>query len=336
MMSLKKKYNNIVLNGRIPFILFFLTAIVLRIVFLVFSPYPVMDHSNSYLLTKLIDQINSPYVSVILSFIALSILALFVNSASISVSLFRIKTILPIAIAFFVFSIYFLYFSFSSSIVLGLLFAYIIYVIYNNYEAENIEYNCLRVGFYTSLACLASPVVVYYIPILWCCLYLSRSISAKGIVAFILGCLPTYILVISFSLFNNDFTAFTSNAGSVFKLEWSNLPIFQFSLLQYIFLVLCIIIMILLTINNRLRSFGESVINRVCLNILSLLQIFSIFIMVFVPNGFNDAFTIILVTYCLSLSYILISGSNKKLLFILLLIGYIGVISLSIYQLFYI
>ena len=329
-MNIVKFYNSLVLDGRKLFTLFFITTLVLRLVFLVYSPVAISVYTDSYLWSKVAYIISNKYFSFLLSFLALAVISLFVNSAGVSVSMLRVKSILPAAMCFLLFSCSVVYFIFSSYIFLALVFSYIVFIIYSNFDTENKEYIALRVGFYASIATLVSSVFIYYIPVLFFCLYLCKNISLKCVLSFILGYFPVFIIVLTLSIYLQESHLFVESLLNVFCYKNYSLPILHFTVFEYVVFLTSLLTVVSLIFNNRLKNFGEKVLIRICLNVLTAIQIFSLLLMCLLPNSFLCCLTLLLVSFCISLPYFYISARNKKVFLWIIILNYITIIILNI------
>lgn len=327
-------YNKLVLDGRKLFVLFFLTAILFRILCLVYVPSTSFSYTDSYLWTKVNVFISNPYLSVGISLLCLIFLSLVINGTGVCISMFRVKSILPASMSFLLLSSSVVYIFLSSYIVLAILFSYILFLIYNNYDSENGEYVSLRVGFYSSLASLVSSTFIWYIPILFFCLYLSRNFSLKSFIAFVLGFIPIYIFLFTLSLYLGEVVLLLQTLKSPFIFTLQELPFLHFEVSQYIALVISIVLIVVLNFNLGLKEHGEKVIIRVCLNMLSAIQIFSIFVIMFISNAHYCGYTLLFVTLCLNLPYLYIIGKNKKVLLILIIFNYLSIIAFYMINIF--
>ena len=331
-MNIAKFYNNLVLNGRKLFFLFFVTALVLRLVFLLSNiPFVVVASSDSYLWTKIEPLTNSHlYLSLGLAFFSVFLISLLTNIAGVSVSMLRVKSILPAAMIFLLFSCNAVYFIFTSYVLLAVVFSFILFIIYNNFNTVNKEYLALRVGFYTSIASAISSSFIYFIPILFICLYLSRNFSFKCSVSFVLGYVPFCIFVFVTSLYLGEIDTLSTSILSAFQYQKWILPLLQFDVFQYCALGLSIVTAIMLIFSNKLKNVGEKVVIRICLNILAVIQIYSLILMILVPGAFFCGLSVLLVSFSLNLSYFYISVKNKKLLLGILFFNYISILVINI------
>lgn len=261
------------------------------------------------------------------SIILVSCVALIVRTINIKYSFIRIKTFLPSSLALLFLSLYKDYLEFTTPLIIAFLTSYVILVLVGGYNVKDQQSVALKSSFYLLFGAIFSPLMLIYLPLLWICLVKINCFSFKSFLvtlfSLVLWFLPMFTMVFYFG----DIHAFIDSIKNIFPSSWSEIAIFSFNWRQYALLVLAIIILLVLVMDNVMNNFKDKIKVRVFLELLTVIEVFSILLYAIVPNHTTTILAVFYVSFSLHLGHYFTLAEKRKLMlvfFIILMTVYLG------------
>lgn len=327
-----KFYSKHIARGTGVFYIFLFFAVCVRIYFY-FSPYSdsssVLRPNDSYLWGKIVPFLAHKEINIIASLALLALSALYINSANVGATFLRIRSTLPVALCLLFLSCGSYFWILSPLLIIAFLFSYILAILFNSYETDFQKDVSAKVGFYLALASLFEPLLLFYYPVLWISLYILRIFSFKAFLASLLGFWLWYVPLFTLIFFLRDFGAFVASVQPFFQWSSYSLPVLHFDVLQYIVLAMCSFFVLLMIVENSVNSFGEKIKVRLCLTVLTLIEVFSLLFMIFLENTYYIGLTVIFVCFSLHLSHFYSLAKKIKTMLFLFIASVIAAIVLS-------
>lgn len=271
-----KFYDRTVAEGRSFLIFAILFAVVIRFVDYFHSDIVIMTVAGEgYFWKPLAPFFSNPLYSLLGSSVMVALIAGSVHYVNIKHAFIRRRTLLPPAVAILLFSCIPSELAMSPYYIAALCMVLIVNALFEAHSFGYRQGSAYKVTFYLTLGSLFAPILLLYLPILWICLMRVRSFSFKSFLASIFSLLVLYIPVFSYFFLTENIEGFLKPFIKLSNIDWSILPVLQYSILQYVILGVLALLFLMILIDNSVNSFKDKIRVRVFSAVLTIIVLFS-------------------------------------------------------------
>ena len=276
MASLVRTYRSNIVEGKGFLILSILFGVIMRIIyFLNFQDLNISD-GNGYLWQPMAWLFSNPLVSLAVSAALTGGMAFFAAHINTEFLLIRNKTIYPPAFIVLLFSCHPSFAFMSAEYISAFLTLYIVALLFSSYNEGGKQTRVFKASFILAVGSLFTPVVLVYLPILWIAYGIMRCFNLKSIPASILGIFVVYFPAFSYYFLSGDLNTFLQPFTSIVPGTLSELPIFNYSVVQWIILAYSILLLIIIISDNYINRHKDKIKIRAYINLLTIMLILAI------------------------------------------------------------
>jgi len=253
-------------NGILIFSIFF--AVIIRIIYLLRFNIVETTGTMGYLWEPLSPLLENPYISLATSSVftaGLAFLAAHINTQHV---LIRRKTLLPPALIILLFSCQPSFIVMSAEYISVLFFLVIALMLFSSYHSEHKQNASFKTSFVLALGSMFVPVSLVYIPILWIALTIMRCFGFKSFLASLVGIFVIYLPAFSFYLLTDNLDRFLEPFLSVNIQNLNSLPIFSYSIAEWIILGFSVILLTVIISDDFINRHKDKIRIRAYLNLL--------------------------------------------------------------------
>lgn len=221
---------------------------------------------------------QNPLYSLLCSTLFTLIIAFLINLVNTQYALIRTKTLLPMGLVIILFSFLPNQLIMSPAYIGTVAMLMSLNALFSTHGEEYNQTIVFKASFYLALGALFSPLLLFYLPVLWICFIRIRSFGFKAFLASLFSVIVLYVPVFSFFFFieksiNIPIEPLISYLSSN---DWSLMPVLSYELLDYITLGVVAILVTSILLNNSVNGFKDKIKIRIFLAVLSIICIFSI------------------------------------------------------------
>lgn len=322
-----KLYDRIVAEGKTFLVFAILFAIVIRLIYYISSPNTVTLLSGSGYLWFPLEPIFSITVySLLASSVMVALIAGAVNHVNTKHAYIRRRTLLPPAVAILLFSCMPSAFIMSSGYIAALIMVMITNMIFKAYNWSGKQISAYEVVFYLALGSFFAPILLIYLPVIWICLICVRNFNFKSFLASLFSIFILYVPAFSYFYFTQNIQGFLKPYTDLFAVDWSSLPVLDYSPYQFICLGTLVFLFLLIWTDNSVNSFKDKIRIRNLSSALTSLTLFSFLCALFLNIEPQTTFYIGLAVGSLQIAHFF-SLTQKKITAILFLLYFLFLVA---------
>ena len=303
MASVPKSYKKNVAEGNGMLIFSIVFAVVVRILYFLYSDFTYSDSVNGYLWRPISSLFSNHLVSLICSSLlvaAMAVLATHINTTHVFI---RRKTVLLPAVIILLFSCHSIFMLMSAEHVSALLLILIIFLLFGAYNNMGKQIYAFKVSFLLALGSLFTPALLIFLPILWIALGMMRCFNFKSLLASLLGVFILYFPAFSYYFLTDSLDIFLMPFTSVNVQQLADFPFYQLNVGSWVALGFSIVLLVIVASDNYINRHKDKIKTRAYLRLLSFLVTFSILAYLFLNINFAVYLFIALVSAAFLLSH---------------------------------
>lgn len=329
-MAVSRFYKNNIAEGKSILVFSIVFAVVIRMLFYLFSEKSFLSVSGGYLWQPLLPFLENSFISFIASCALVAGLAVSAAHINTAFVLIRRRTVLPVAVMILLFSCHPSFLQASPAYLAALSILFVVYILFSAYNSSDRSIAAFRVSFFISLGSLFAPVLLVYIPLSWAALAIVRCFNFKSLFASLLGFFIIYFPVFSFYLFSDKLDAFYA------PFLWTtdtlaNFPFLGFDVVHWVLLSFSVLLLSIIIVDNYFNRHKDKIKIRACLFLLCFTVCIALLLALFlnITPDVNLYISISVGALLLSHFFALVERKGGTILFYIFLLVYLLVCILS-------
>lgn len=256
------------------------------------------------------------YISVASSFLSIIIIAFLLSYINAKHMIIRQKSFLPAAISLLLFSIH-PSFMLMGAHYIGVIFVLLAFsILFTSYHETKGQIASVKIGFLLAICSLFFFNIFLYVLIFIIGMLYVRILSFKSLLAFFLGFALTYIIAFTCYFFSGNLGAFAHPFISCVKTTINFLPLFSYSLTDWIQFGFGFFVMMVFIINSYMNSFKDKIKIREFLQYLSMFCIYSTLLMLLININPAENISLILITASILYAHLFVLSDRKGIHFL--------------------
>lgn len=329
-MAVSRFYKNNIAEGKSILVFSIIFAVVIRMLFYLFSEKSSLPASGGYLWQPLVPFLENSFISLLASsaiVAGLAVLAAHINTAFV---LIRRRTALPATIMVLLFSCHPSFIQISPAYLGALSILLVIRILFSAYNSNEKSIAAFRVSFFISLGSLFAPVLLVYIPLSWAALAIVRSFNFKSLFASLLGLFIIYFPVFSFYLFSDKLDVFYAPFLLATTVV-ADFPFLGFDMVHWGLLAFSVLLLSIIIVDNYLNRHKDKIKIRACLSLLCFTVSIALLLNLFlnITPAVNLYISVSIGALLLSHFFALVERKGGTILFYILLLVYLLICILS-------
>lgn len=271
-------YNENIVKGKRFLVFAVIVAAILRSYHFIKTDMTLPQSEElGYLFRPLTFLLQEPLYNLIASSIFVGLIAFLINLINSQHVLIRRKTLLPAGIIILLFSLSPQQLVMTPSYIGVVTSLLSINYLFSAHNQDQSQITVFKTSFCLAIGSLFDPFVLIYLPILWISLIRIRSFSFKVFLSSLFSIILLYVPTFTYYfLIERDIDSFTAPFVHLFSTNWTQIPILEYNLENYILLGITVILLIVILLDNSVNGFKNKIRVRVLLAVLSIIAIASV------------------------------------------------------------